>query len=57
MASEIAHVQRARILKGEVGIDRKRVDVTFDQAKTEFLEWADANKRPRTARIANAWKL
>jgi hypothetical protein len=57
VASEIAHVQRARILKGEVGIDRKRVDVTFDQAKTEFLEWADANKRPRTARIANAWKL
>ena len=49
-AGEIARVQRAQILKGEVGIGRKRADVTFDQAKTEFLKWADANKRPRTAR-------
>src|SRR5918996_4336826 len=49
-AGESARVQRARILKGEVGIGRKRADVTFDQAKAEFLKWTDADKRPRTAR-------
>jgi len=49
-AREIAQVKRAGSLKGEAGIGRKRADIGFDQAKDEFLKWADANKRPRTAR-------
>ncbi len=50
VAGELAQVKRAAILKGEAGIGRKRADLGFDQAKEEFLKWADANKRPRTAR-------
>jgi integrase len=51
VACEIAQVKRAAILKGEAGIGGpKRKDITFDQAKTEFLKWAEANKRPRTER-------
>jgi integrase len=50
VAGELARVQRAAILKGEAGIGRKRADIGFDQAKDEFLKWADANLRPRTAR-------
>jgi integrase len=50
VAGELARVQRAAVLKGEAGIGRKRVDIGFDEAKDEFLTWADANKRRRTAR-------
>jgi integrase len=51
VAGELAQVKRAAILKGEAGIGGpKRRDLTFDQAKTEFLKWAEANKRPRTTR-------
>jgi site-specific recombinase XerD len=49
VAGELARVQRAALLKGEAGIGRKRADIGFDQAREEFLKWADANKRPRTA--------
>jgi hypothetical protein len=50
VAGELAQVKRAAILKGEAGIGgRKRADIGFDQAGDEFLKWADANKRPRTA--------
>ncbi len=50
-ARELAQVKRAAILKGEAGIGRKKKDVTFDEAKRLFLEWADANKKPLTARF------
>jgi len=50
VAREIAQVKRGEILKGEVGLGRKRADLGFDDAKDEFLTWAAANKRPRTAR-------
>ena len=43
-------MKRAAILKGEAGIGRKRKDVLFDKAAEEFLRWAEANKRPKTAR-------
>src|SRR5947209_2457376 len=50
VAGELAGVQRGAALKGEAGIGRKRKDIGFDQAKTEFLKWTTANKRPRTLR-------
>ena len=49
VASELAQVKRAAILKGEAGIGRKRADIGFDEATEAFLTWAAANKRPRTA--------
>src|SRR5881628_2137768 len=50
VAGELARVQRGEILKGEAGIGRKRADIGFDDAKKEFLKWAEANKRTRTVR-------
>jgi integrase len=50
VAGELARVQRGAVLKGEAGIGRKRADLTFDQAKAEFIKWAAASKRPRTVR-------
>jgi integrase len=49
VAREIAHVKRAVILKGEVGIGRRRADIGFDEAAAAFLKWARAEKRPKTA--------
>ena len=51
VAGEIADVKRAAILKGEVGIGRKRKDTPFEKAKEAFLDWATTNKRPRTLRV------
>jgi len=51
VAKELASVQRGAILKGEAGIGKKRKDVSFDKAKTAFLDWAITNKRPRTVRV------
>jgi integrase len=49
-AAEIAQVKRAAILKGELGIGgKKRRDILFDKAASEFQTWADANKRSKTA--------
>ena len=48
-AGELASVKRAAFLKGELGI-RKRKDVTFDEGRKKFEAWADANKKPGTAR-------
>jgi integrase len=49
-AAEIAQVKRAAILKGELGIGgKKRRDIPFETAAAEFLTWAAANKRPKTA--------
>ena len=45
-------MQRAAVLKGEAGIGPKPKlkDSTFETAKTEFLKWSEANKKPRTHR-------
>lgn len=48
VASEIATVKRAGILKGESGIGRRRKDLLFEKAKDQFLKWAEANRRPNT---------
>ena len=48
VAAELAQVKRAAILRGEVGIGRKKKDITFEGAAELFLEWAKANKRPKT---------
>ena len=50
VASELAHVTRAAILKGEAGIGRKKKDLTFKDARQKFEAWADANKKPGTAK-------
>ena len=49
-AAEIATAKRAAILKGEAGIAHKKKDISFEDAKRVFLEWAKANKRPKTLR-------
>jgi integrase len=49
VALELAQVQRGAILKGELGIGKKAKDLTFDEARTKFAAWADANKKPATA--------
>ena len=52
VAGELASVQRAAILKGEAGIGgRKRKDMAFDDAAKEFLAWARAEKKPKTAKL------
>jgi len=48
IAREIAQVERGAILKGEVGIGKKRKDIAFDKAAELFLVWARANRRPNT---------
>lgn len=50
VAAEIASVQRARILRGEAGIGRKRLDVSFDEAAQRFTAWMHAEKRASTVR-------
>jgi integrase len=47
-AKDIAAAKRAAILKGEVGIARRRKDISFSDAAEEFLMWAQANKRDGT---------
>jgi integrase len=47
-AAELATVERAKTLKGEAGIGRKRKDILFDDAQEEFLKWAEASKKLRT---------
>jgi integrase len=49
VAGEIGAVKRAAVLKAEVGIDRKRKDISYEHARDEFLKWAQANKKPSTA--------
>jgi integrase len=48
IAKELASIKRAAILKGEAGIGKKKLDVSFEKAVEEFLHWAVANKKPRT---------
>jgi len=49
-AQDIASVKRAAILKGEVGIGRKRKDITLEKAAEVFLAWVKINKRLNTAK-------
>lgn len=49
VAKELAAVERAKIVKGEVGITKQRKDISFDKAVEEFLKWAVTSKRSRTA--------
>jgi len=48
VARELAQVKRAAILKGEAGIARKRKDLSFDKASELFLQWVEANRKPKT---------
>jgi integrase len=50
VARNLAQVLRAAILKGEAGIGTKRKDLSFDEARKRFEDWATTNKRPRTTR-------
>jgi integrase len=47
-ASEIATAKRAGILKAEVGIARKKKDMTFENAARMFLDWARTQRSVRT---------
>lgn len=47
VAAEIAITKRARVLRGESGIGRKAKDISYEDARNEFLAWAKANKKPR----------
>ena len=49
VAKELASVKRGSILKGEVGIGRKKKDLSFDEARKRFEAWAMASKKPGTA--------
>ena len=50
LVKELAAVERGKVLRGEAGIAaRKRKDISFDKAAEEFLKWAEANRKPRTA--------
>ena len=51
VAAELASVKRSGILRGEVGIGRKKRDCTFDMAKEAYLVWMSSNTRPRTQRV------
>jgi len=49
VARDLACVRRAAILRGEAGIPgKKRKDLAFDKAAKLFLEWTEANRKPRT---------
>jgi integrase len=50
VALELAQVQRGAILKGELGIGKKAKDLPFDEARKKFEAWADASKKPGTAK-------
>lgn len=50
VASELANVARAAILKGEAGIGRKNKDLTFKDARVKFEAWLETEKRPTTVR-------
>ena len=50
VASEIADVKRAAILKGEAGIGKKKKDLSFKEARAKFEGWTETEKRPNTVR-------
>lgn len=50
VALEVAQVQRGAILKGELGIGKKKKDIGFEEARQKFEQWAKADKKPRTVK-------
>jgi hypothetical protein len=50
VALELAQVQRAAILKGELGIGKKAKDLAFAEARKKFEGWIETEKRPNTVR-------
>lgn len=50
VASELAQVHRAGILKGELGIGKKAKDLPFAEARVKFETWMMAEKRSTTVR-------
>src|SRR5512139_3469013 len=50
VALELARVQRAAILKGELGIGKKSKDIVFDAARLQFEAYVTATKRTNTAK-------
>lgn len=47
-ARELATIRRSEIIKGAAGVKKKH-DITLENAAEEFLKWAEANRKPRTA--------
>ncbi len=47
-AAEIATAKRAGILKGEIGIARKKKDLRFEDGARIFLDWTKIHKGART---------
>src|SRR5262245_12405071 len=54
VASELATIERGKILRGDAGIGKKRRDVTFDEARRKFEDWAKADKKLNTIRSYTA---
>ena len=50
VAAELANVKRSGILRGELGIGKKKKDLSFDEARKRFEAWAMASKKASTAR-------
>ena len=48
VAKELALTIRSAVLKGERGIGRKKKDIAFDKATELFLDWTEANRKPKT---------
>lgn len=50
VALDLSRIQRAAILKGEAGINKKAKDLTFREARRKFEGWVEEEKRPTTLR-------
>ncbi len=48
VATEIAQVKRAAIVRNEAGIRDQRKDLLFKDARAKFERWTEANKKPNT---------
>ena len=57
VARELGTVKRAQILKGEVGIGRKKADISFNKAAKEFRAWMEAERKPRTVKCYREFLL
>jgi hypothetical protein len=45
---DIATAKRTTILKSEAGINRKKQDISFEDAAKLFLDWTKVKKRAKT---------
>lgn len=50
VALDLSRIQRAAILKGDAGINKKPKDLSFRDARAKFETWAEQEKRPTTMR-------